>query len=70
MSLEIKIATITCPSCGAASREEMPDDACMFFFVCPHCKVRLTPRSGDCCVFCSYADQQCPPMQREGERCP
>jgi hypothetical protein len=23
----------------------------------------LRPKTGDCCVFCSYGDMKCPPMQ-------
>jgi hypothetical protein len=41
----------------------MPTDACQFFYVCHGCGERLRPKPGDCCVFCSYADSQCPPMQ-------
>src|SRR5205823_14471623 len=51
------LATLTCPECGAESRVEMPLDACQFFWTCPSCGVRLRPLPGDCCVFCSYADQ-------------
>ena len=39
----------------------MPDDACVFFYECPHCKIVLRPLPGDCCVFCSYGDHQCTP---------
>ncbi|HEV2060179.1 MAG TPA: GDCCVxC domain-containing (seleno)protein [Solirubrobacteraceae bacterium] len=57
-------ATITCPSCGHAAQEQMPTDACQFFYVCHGCGERLRPKPGDCCVFCSYADSLCPPTQR------
>lgn len=60
-------ATIVCPECGGRSKEFMPDDACLFFFQCPHCGSRLKPRPGDCCVFCSYGDLPCLPVQRERE---
>jgi hypothetical protein len=56
-------ATIICPECGHASTESMPLDACKFFYPCQSCNTTLRPRSGDCCVFCSYADQMCPPKQ-------
>lgn len=56
-------ATITCPECGHASLEEMPMDACQFFYTCKGCGTTLRPVAGDCCVFCSYSDQVCPPKQ-------
>jgi hypothetical protein len=54
-------STITCPRCGHCETEEMPTDACVYFYTCPGCGERLKPKSGDCCVFCSYGDVQCPP---------
>jgi hypothetical protein len=56
-------ATIVCPKCGHAEREEMPTDACRYFYECVGCGVTLRPLPGDCCVFCSYADHVCPPKQ-------
>lgn len=56
-------ATITCPNCGEKQEVEMPTDACQHFYTCPHCGKVLKPKEGDCCVFCSYADTQCPPKQ-------
>jgi hypothetical protein len=58
-------ATLTCPECGARHRETMTDDSCQFFYRCAACGATLRPREGDCCVFCSYADVPCPPIQRE-----
>ncbi|MEX1129527.1 MAG: GDCCVxC domain-containing (seleno)protein [Vicinamibacterales bacterium] len=62
-------ATIICPSCGQPTAEEMPTDRCLFFFDCPSCKVVMRPKPGDCCVFCSYADQPCPLRAAEGRSC-
>ncbi len=59
---------ITCPQCGHTATETMATDSCQYFYTCPACGVRLTPVDGDCCVFCSYADVPCPPMQT-GEGC-
>jgi hypothetical protein len=56
-------AILTCPECGKSSREQMPTDACLYFFDCPHCSALLRPKPGDCCVFCSYGDVKCPPIQ-------
>jgi hypothetical protein len=56
-------STITCPQCGARHTETMPTNACVFFYNCPSCAARLKPLDGDCCVFCSYGDVKCPPIQ-------
>ncbi len=59
-------STITCPHCGTAATETMPTDACQFFYDCTGCGALLRPKSGDCCVFCSYGDVACPPIQKNG----
>ena len=58
-------ATIACPECGARTRQAMPENACVHFFECPSCRALLKPQTGDCCVFCSYGDAPCPPVQHE-----
>ena len=60
-------STITCPNCASSKTETMPTDACQFFYNCAHCGVRLKPKAGDCCVFCSYGDVPCPRVQEAGE---
>jgi len=62
-------STLTCPECGASSKQAMPTDACVFFFDCPACGAVLQPKPGDCCVFCSYGDVPCPPIQQERPCC-
>ena len=57
------VSTLTCPRCGGASVETMPTDACQFFYDCRLCGEVLRPLKGDCCVFCSYGDVPCPPIQ-------
>ncbi len=54
---------LTCPRCGFAKEETMPLDACQHFYTCRACGARLTPKDGDCCVFCSYGSVPCPPRQ-------
>ncbi|MBL8568421.1 MAG: hypothetical protein JNK84_04990 [Phreatobacter sp.] len=56
-------STITCPLCGHRATEAMPKDACQFFYRCSGCGELLRPKAGDCCVFCSYGDVPCPPIQ-------
>lgn len=63
--MAVLIATITCPACGTATVETMPIDACRRLYVCPSCDSTIAPKPCDCCVFCSYADTRCPPMQTE-----
>ncbi len=59
---------ITCPSCGHQKEETMPTDACQYFYECEHCRTRLKPIPGDCCVYCSYGTVKCPPIQL-GQAC-
>jgi hypothetical protein len=59
-------STLTCPLCGHRETETMPTDACQYFYDCKGCGKMLKPLSGDCCVFCSYGDVACPPIQEGG----
>ena len=63
------VSTLTCPQCGHQSVDVMPEDACMFFYECKGCGAVLRPKSGDCCVYCSYGTVKCPPMQAGDECC-
>lgn len=56
---------VTCPQCSHAETETMPTDACQWFYTCKACGALLKPLPGDCCVFCSYGDVPCPPIQME-----
>lgn len=62
-------STLTCPDCGVRTTETMPTDACQYFYDCPACGVVLKPKPGDCCVYCSYGDTPCPPIQADGKGC-
>ena len=59
-------SVLTCPRCGHASQERMPEDACMYFYDCAGCGAVLRPQPGDCCVFCSDGSVACPPVQAGG----
>lgn len=63
-------STITCPECGHRKIETMPTDACQYFYDCESCKTVMKPKAGDCCVYCSYGDVACPPVQdaRSGDK--
>lgn len=62
-------STLLCPACGATTTERMPTDACQFYYECPRCKTLLRPKTGDCCVFCSYGSVPCPPVQQQQDCC-
>ena len=67
MSKEIILESeVTCPICGFKKKEIMPTDACQFFYECFNCGELLKPKKGDCCVFCSYGNVKCPPIQEKG----
>lgn len=58
---------VTCPHCRHMERELMPVDACQWYYDCKSCGALLSPKSGDCCVFCSYGSVPCPPVQIDGD---
>ena len=60
---------LTCPVCGHVETLEMPTHSCQFFHECNGCHTLLKPKKGDCCVFCSYGDIPCPPVQLAGKSC-
>lgn len=67
---EIELQSVlTCPECGHRSREQMPVNACQYYYDCRGCGALLKPMPGDCCVYCSYGDVSCPPVQLEKRCC-
>lgn len=62
------ISVITCPECSHVESETMPTNACQWFYDCKGCGVLLKPKTGDCCVYCSYGTVACPLIQ-EGDAC-
>jgi hypothetical protein len=62
MDIEL-FSTLTCPHCGVATEEQMPEDACIVVYTCTGCGADLRPLAGHCCVFCSFATVPCPPVQ-------
>ena len=63
------VSTLICPECGHVEKEKMPEDACQFYYECKGCGELLKPKHGDCCVFCSYGDVPCPPIQLSKSCC-
>ena len=68
-SVQVELtSTITCPMCGHAEIETMPTNACQWYYDCKGCGELLRPKPRDCCVFCSFGDVACPPVQ-QGDAC-
>ena len=61
-------STLKCPNCGFEQEEPMPFSYCQISYECTRCKAKLKPKQGDCCVFCSYGSNQCPPKQLKKEK--
>ncbi len=59
-----RLSDLTCPECGYTASEQMPTDSCQYYYECKRCNALLKPKSGDCCVFCSYGTVPCPPIQQ------
>jgi len=59
------MATIRCPECNFEKLEEMPTNYWVMYYTCTGCGTVLQPKTGDCCVYCSYADKHCPSKQKE-----
>jgi hypothetical protein len=64
----IEQPTITCPKCGHEATEQMPTNACQFFYDCTGCGGRLKPRPGDCYVFCLYGSVPYSPILEVPDR--
>lgn len=60
-------ATLTCPKCGHKQQGEIPTTSCVPFYVCNGCKEIIKAQGEDCCVFCSYADKECPLKKKKGD---
>ena len=60
---------ICCPKCGHQKEEKRPTDACQYFYECENCHQVLKPKQGDCCVYCSYGTNPCPPIQEGEKKC-
>ncbi len=64
MTIQLQ-SVITCPNCGFAHEETMPTATCQVLYRCTHCGTILRPKTGDCCVYCSYGSVQCASKQAE-----
>jgi hypothetical protein len=62
-SMVYETSEITCPKCGHKKTEKLPTDVCVIHYTCEKCHADLTPKVGDCCVFCTYGTHKCPSKQ-------
>ena len=60
-------ARLSCPHCGVVTTAIMPVTYCQYFYDCLNCGAVMRPKRGDCCVYCSYGDTPCPPIQADRE---
>ncbi|SMB99629.1 conserved hypothetical protein [Hymenobacter roseosalivarius DSM 11622] len=65
VNIPVLTSVLTCPVCHTQHAEQMPTDACQYFYECPSCHTVLKPLAGDCCVYCSYGSVPCPPIQEQ-----
>ena len=61
--IELQLA-ITCRM-WVLRKERMPTDACLYLYDCKNCGLQMKPKTGACCVFCSYGSVPCPPVQEQ-----
>lgn len=62
MNIELN-SIITCPKCNHQKEEEMPLNSCLFTYECEQCLTLINPKNTNECVFCSFGNISCPPMQ-------
>ena len=67
--MSLSHSTITCPECGHAREEEMPTDACQFYYNRTSCGDVSRPKPGGGCVYCSYGSVACPPIEQRKDCC-
>ncbi|OYY59285.1 MAG: hypothetical protein B7Y05_05275 [Polynucleobacter sp. 24-46-87] len=59
MSNQTQNIIITCPHCQGRDALEIPRGESMHLYRCPSCNSLLKAKSGDCCILCSFGDQDC-----------
>ncbi|WP_370624722.1 GDCCVxC domain-containing (seleno)protein [Polynucleobacter sp. 80A-SIGWE] len=57
--LQEHCSTITCPICLNAEILALPKGSSQHLYRCHSCKTILRPKSGDCCIFCSFGSIDC-----------
>lgn len=65
----ILTSEIDCPYCNFTKVEKMPTISCQILYNCTKCNKLLTPKDGDCCIYCTYGTVPCPPIQDSKDCC-
>ena len=50
---------VTCPHCQASELINLEGGVSYHLYRCQSCSVILKPKSGDCCILCSFGDRDC-----------
>lgn len=56
---------LKCPKCKIEKLEKMPFGYCTVSYKCTECGEVLSPKHGDCCLYCTYGTELCPTKQLE-----
>ncbi|WP_370624175.1 GDCCVxC domain-containing (seleno)protein [Polynucleobacter sp. JS-Safj-400b-B2] len=57
-TIQYSQATVTCPYCQASEIINSEEGA-QHFYRCRSCSAILKPKSGDCCILCSFGNRDC-----------
>jgi hypothetical protein len=61
---EVRLTTLmSCPGCKHKAPVSMIVGLREEFYQCPKCNTLHNAKLGDCCVYCSYGDVECPAIQ-------
>ncbi|WP_251372737.1 GDCCVxC domain-containing (seleno)protein [Polynucleobacter sp. MWH-UH25E] len=52
-------STITCSHCQATEVLPLEAGSSYHFYRCKSCAAIMKPKSGDCCILCSFGDRDC-----------
>ncbi|WP_370623702.1 GDCCVxC domain-containing (seleno)protein [Polynucleobacter sp. AP-Reno-20A-A9] len=50
---------VTCPHCQASEAINSEHGASQHLYRCRSCSAILKPKSGDCCILCSFGNRDC-----------
>ncbi|ABP34804.1 GDCCVxC domain-containing (seleno)protein [Polynucleobacter asymbioticus] len=52
-------SVVTCPHCQASEVIKVEAGTSQHLYRCRSCSAILKPKSGDCCILCSFGDRDC-----------
>ncbi|WP_370624068.1 GDCCVxC domain-containing (seleno)protein [Polynucleobacter sp. AP-Feld-500C-C5] len=56
---ELLKSILTCPHCQASEVISIEVGSSYHLYRCHSCSTILKPKSGDCCILCSFANRDC-----------